>query len=785
MSAEPAVAPALAPRPAARIERHSVDYVAESDRHGRAIDQAPFWFLGNFHFFTIAIGFVGPGMGLSFGYTALAAPLGILFGTLFVAFHASQGPELGLPQMIQSRAQFGFRGVVVVLIGTLFTFVGFNVANCVLTANGLHGILGWNGTIVTLVITAVAALLAIYGYDWLHRIFRWCFFVSLPLYAWLTVAIIAGKVPTTHTTVGTFSLVAFVSQFAASASYNITYAPSVSDYSRYLPRATPARSIIASVYVGASSSAIWLIAVGAWLATHLGASDGLVALFEAGKSISPTFAILLSLASVAALVAAMGLNAYSGMLTVLTALNSLFETQPSPRLRVLVTVALAATWAGFSFALNADSIALLFAVLTMMLYLLAPWTSINLIDYFFVRRGRYAITEFFRPHGLYGAWGARGLIAYSVGFAATLPFCVLPDLYVGPLARVLGGIDLGWLVGLLVSGAVYWLLARGLRDMARAASFALIFLWLAHTSGVTAATPVAPGIQLIPGAARADSQPDGNSILIEAPAGLIVFDTGRHVEHTRQVLDFAAAAHRPIVAIINSHWHLDHTGGNVLLREKYPDVHVYASSAIQRALGGFLADYRQQLASALDHTPPDSPTIESMRSEIALIDAGPRLLPTDVIDGSSVRVIAGRELEVHLEHGAATAGDVWVFDPKTRVLLAGDLVTLPAPFLDTACPTRWRDSLTHLAAKRFDVLIPGHGAAMSAAQLRTYSRAFTRLLSCGSSDRPKDACIDGWLGDSGALIPQADRGYTRSLLDYYLDNILRGSPQRLAKLCAA
>ena len=73
------------------IEHKSIDHIAEHERHGKVIDQVPFWFLGNFHFFTIAIGFVGPSMGLSFGLTSLAGALGILFGTLFVAFHASQG----------------------------------------------------------------------------------------------------------------------------------------------------------------------------------------------------------------------------------------------------------------------------------------------------------------------------------------------------------------------------------------------------------------------------------------------------------------------------------------------------------------------------------------------------------------------------------------------------------------------------------------------------------------------------------------------------------------------
>ncbi|MGH8230528.1 MAG: purine-cytosine permease family protein [Steroidobacteraceae bacterium] len=445
---------------AAVIEHKSIDYVSASERHGQVLGQVPFWFLGNFHFFTIAIGFVGPALGLSFGYTALAGTLGILFGTLFVAFHASQGAELGVPQMIQSRAQFGFRGVVVVLVGTLFTFVGFNIANGVLIGSGLHRILGWNAAAVTIVTAALGALLAIYGHDWLHRVFRGCFVLCLPLYTALSVAIAVHAVAPTQLHAGAFTASGFFAQFAASASYNITYAPSVSDYSRYLPRDTRPRSIIAAVYLGAAASAIWLIILGAWLATRLGEDDGLVALYHAGNALRAGFGALIALASVTALTATIGLNAYSGMLTLVTGLSSLFELRPTPRQRVLCIVGLAIVWTAVALALSVNSIALLFAVLTIMLYLLVPWTSINLIDYFGVRRGHYAITQLFVPHGLYGDWGGRGLAAYLLGVAAELPFFVVPDLYVGPAARALGGVDLGWLVGLIVSGVTYLTLSR-------------------------------------------------------------------------------------------------------------------------------------------------------------------------------------------------------------------------------------------------------------------------------------------------------------------------------------
>jgi NCS1 family nucleobase:cation symporter-1 len=170
----------------------------------------------------------------------------------------------------------------------------------------------------------------------------------------------------------------------------------------------------------------------------------------------------MALASVTALVATMGLNAYSGMLTVVTALNSMSELKPTPRLRIIAILSVSACWITATFAITTDAIALLFATLTIMLYLLVPWTSVNLVDYFFVRRGRYAITHLFMPQGIYGAWGTRGLAAYLIGFVATMPFFVLPDVYTGPAARALGGVDVGWLVGLAVSGGAYFLLSRSL-----------------------------------------------------------------------------------------------------------------------------------------------------------------------------------------------------------------------------------------------------------------------------------------------------------------------------------
>ncbi|GAA1148923.1 purine-cytosine permease family protein [Nocardioides aquiterrae] len=457
------------------IEVRSIDWVPDTERHGRLWHQAPLWFLGNFQYFSIPIGFIGPGLGLSLGWTAVAAAIGLAIGTTAMAFHASQGPRMGLPQMIQSRAQFGYRGVVIVLLATLFTYVAFNVTDQVLLGSGLEAAFGWNPHVVAVVATVGAAVLAIYGHDWVHRAFRTLLYVSLPLTTIVTVGILLGQAgghaPTAHYG---FSWVAFMAQLSAAAAYNITYAPYVSDYSRYLPANTPAKKVIASVFVGAAGAAFWLIVLGAWLAIRLGAVDGLAGLHTAGNNVFGNLGDVVALLSALALAATMGMNAYGGALSVLTAIDSFKPLKPTRTARIVAILVLTVLWYVVGEAITGGAVGTVFTALTLMLYLLVPWTATNLVDYFFVRRGHYAITELFRPDGMYGVWAWRGLTAYAVGFLFEIPFMVLPTLgnwtFTGFMVEKVNGIDIAWLVGLVVSSVTYLVLARSLDlDAERAA----------------------------------------------------------------------------------------------------------------------------------------------------------------------------------------------------------------------------------------------------------------------------------------------------------------------------
>ncbi len=55
-----------------QVEVHSIDWIPDPERHGKVWQQTMLWFLGNFQYFTIPIGFVGPTLGLSLGWSILA-----------------------------------------------------------------------------------------------------------------------------------------------------------------------------------------------------------------------------------------------------------------------------------------------------------------------------------------------------------------------------------------------------------------------------------------------------------------------------------------------------------------------------------------------------------------------------------------------------------------------------------------------------------------------------------------------------------------------------------------
>ncbi|HVY88885.1 MAG TPA: MBL fold metallo-hydrolase, partial [Hyphomonadaceae bacterium] len=291
---------------------------------------------------------------------------------------------------------------------------------------------------------------------------------------------------------------------------------------------------------------------------------------------------------------------------------------------------------------------------------------------------------------------------------------------------------------------------------------------------------VGQGAHFIRGSFAQGRQPDGNTVVLDGKGGLIVFDTGRHPAHTQKIIDYAHARNEPVVAIFNSHWHLDHISGNLMLRGQWPKAAVYSNdAALIDALSGFLPKSAESGRQAIAQGGLDPARVAELKADLATIDAGARLHPTVSLEKPQALVIAGRKLDAHAAAGAS-AGDVWLYDPAARLVLSGDLITLPAPFLDTACPSNWSAGLDEILAQPFVRLVPGHGRVMTRADVTTYRDAFNALIACAKGADTPDACADRWTASAASLQDGAetDGKAAKAYASYYVGSVLRGGTRR-------
>ena len=445
------------------IEVKSIDWVPLDARRGKPSSLFPLWFMSNANLTTLATGMVGAALGANFATSVVAILTGVAVGTIFTAFHSAQGPQLGLPQMIQSRAQFGYRGVVVICVVVVASIVGFNIFNQILAADVISMTTGVEAPkLWYVVITLLALALAIIGYHWIHRTQKWLTWLFLATFGVFSIAaVFVLPLAADQFSLAGVNWPAFLVQFGAAAAYALGWAPYVSDYSRYLPPQTSPRKATFYTYGGVFVGAGWLMVLGAFVAALFAGLDPLTAIRDAADQILPGSGTWLLLSALPALITVITVNIYAAALELITIADSFVKVRPTRNLRII-----ACTIIGMAGLLGAelstgDFLTSFGSFLVILLYVLVPWTSVNLVDYYFVRRGHYAVAQIFVPRGLYGNWGWRGLTAYAAGIAAMVPF-VVTTWWVGPFAELIGGIDIALFVGLAVSAVVYALLARSL-----------------------------------------------------------------------------------------------------------------------------------------------------------------------------------------------------------------------------------------------------------------------------------------------------------------------------------
>jgi glyoxylase-like metal-dependent hydrolase (beta-lactamase superfamily II) len=279
--------------------------------------------------------------------------------------------------------------------------------------------------------------------------------------------------------------------------------------------------------------------------------------------------------------------------------------------------------------------------------------------------------------------------------------------------------------------------------------------------------------------------PDGNTVILDGPEGLVVVDTGRHPVHAQAILDYANAAGKPVAAVVNTHWHLDHTTGNRDLLAAYPGARLVATNAIEGALSGFLARAPAQARTrAEDASLPEAARAQARRALAALEDRA-ALVPAQPVLADGAVELAGRRFELHVAPAAATEADLWLVAPDEDLAIVGDLVVAPVPFFDTGCEEGWRKALDAIAAAQWTTLIPGHGAAMTRTDFTRWRSAFDHWLDCAASSSPAAECADGWMTDAAGFYTPGEHEPVRMMAEAYVAEVLRGPAESRQAYCRA
>lgn len=441
------------------IEQQTIAPIPAAERHGKPRELAAIWFGMNMTPLTVVTGALATTLfGLSLWWALVAIVLGNVVGGIGMALHAAQGPTMGVPQMIQARGQFGVRGSALIVVVAMLMFVGFFASNLVVAGDALVAVDDrTDPTLVTWVAALASLVAALCGY----RLVRFvtglsAYVVGVPLVLCL-LALLVRNPDTIAWGQGGFTSAGFFSMLAVGAVWQLAYAPYVSDYSRYMPAESGGRGAFWGTYLGCVGSTVLLFTIGSILGLSADGDNVLAAFVDLlggfGKVVLVAFAF--------AAITGNSVNAYCSMLCALTlAENARPGWIPGVRARIVTTVALHLVGAYIAIGASADFLANYYDFVSVLLYVLIPWSAINLVDYYLVHHGSYTVADFYRADGgRYGRWNLAALGVYAVALAAQLPFMVT-TLYTGPFAETLAYTDVAWVVGLVVAGGLYYPIAR-------------------------------------------------------------------------------------------------------------------------------------------------------------------------------------------------------------------------------------------------------------------------------------------------------------------------------------
>jgi nucleobase:cation symporter-1, NCS1 family len=442
----------------------SIEPVPSAHRTSTPPDQFWIWVGGNVAPINWVLGTIGISLGLSFVQTMVVIVLGNLLGSCLFGLFCLMGHRTGVSQMVLSRLPFGRRGAYLPSLVQLvmsMAWVGVNtwiVLDFAIAALERMGVPGGGAVpyLVAGLIMVLQVALAAKGFGAIRVFERVTMPVILVVMAIMTVLALTrvdihltGRVGDGR---GGFAAMTQL-MTAIGVGWGITWLVYASDYTRFVPSSVSAGRVFRATALGMFLPTVWLAALGAALASAGGGSDPAQLVVTAFGAMALPVLLLVLHGPVAANIVVM----YSASLAALT-----MDLRVA-RWKIAVATGVVASAVLLLF-LHAEDVAAAFDQwLVSLVFWLAPWAGICLVDFFVVRRGRVDVAALYEPArtSRLGSFNACGVIALALGLVAAWSFQMgTVGIMQGPFSRMLGGVDLSWLAGLVVGGGVYWLLRR-------------------------------------------------------------------------------------------------------------------------------------------------------------------------------------------------------------------------------------------------------------------------------------------------------------------------------------
>jgi NCS1 nucleoside transporter family len=443
--------------PELRADIHSVEPIPDADRDSTGPQQMWIWAGANIAPINWALGALGIILKLGLWETIAVVVVGNLIGCAIFAAFTVMGHKTGVNQMVLSRSAFGRRGAylpsALMFLMTL-GWIGVNTYFPVKIAVAILGQFGISDTWLTnlVVITLVMALqvvIGVYGFYAIRTFEKYtvpvtaAIMVLMSILAWTRPGIVNWGL-TSMLPPGAHLAMLSLLMTAIGVGCGISWVTWASDYSRFVPRSVSSTSVFWYSYVGMFVPTVWLAILGATVASVTLDTDP-------AKMVSAVFggaaSVLVLLMVLHGPIATNILNVYSAALAALSMGIAGY----------LVTI----------YFIFAPSFAKAFDnwMIGLLLWM-SPWAGVVLADFFIKRRGQINVAELYRSPeaSAYGDINWSGMIAFVVGLIAgwSVQDGLVPALQ-GPISTgLLGGADLSWLVGIIVSGAVYLVLGRRL-----------------------------------------------------------------------------------------------------------------------------------------------------------------------------------------------------------------------------------------------------------------------------------------------------------------------------------